>query len=279
MGRASNIEQYTETSRSQTCAASVIALRKRLGLSRELLGKALKCSAATVSRMESGAKLTAHLCVQLGNLAGDPGCWFFWEQAGLRSTDVLRIIPNLQSRGFDQTDDIVLRLVHAGPHARVKESDLVAIPVLPLVLGTHGEKGQNRASWTGLVPTSVIAAPRTWCPSPAQTICFRVKGRSMMPTIPDGCVVVVDASQTDASKLHGDIVVAHNKHHGLVVSRLKNIDHVDVLVPEDQVGWSNVNVRPGWTLRGKVLWWIVSEQKSIKKTIAPDVHRGSVRSS
>jgi DNA-binding XRE family transcriptional regulator len=57
VGRVSNFEPYTDSSRSQACAKSIIALRKRLGLSRALLGKALKCSPMAVWRMESGLSL------------------------------------------------------------------------------------------------------------------------------------------------------------------------------------------------------------------------------
>jgi len=254
---ASNIEVYTNSIRSRVCAEAVIALRKRLGLSQALLGKALKCSAMAVSRIERGSKLTADLCIQLGNIAGDPECWFFWERAGLRSSDVLRIFPDFRQR--TQKDEMVLRVVHAGTRAKNRQSDLVAIPVMPVVLGTHGGQGAQVADWAGIIPNAVVATPKTWCPNPARTSCFQVKGRSMMPTIPDGCVVVVDAAQTNLLELYGKIVVAHNKRDGLIVSRLQKIDQIDVLVPEDKAAWSNVNVCPGWKILGKVLWWIVHE--------------------
>jgi transcriptional regulator with XRE-family HTH domain len=254
MGRVSNIKPYTPTSRSVACAEAVIALRERFGLSQKSLGKALRCSPTVVSRMERGDNLSAELCIQLGNIAGDPECWFFWECAGLRSSDLLRIIPDFKGR--TEKDEFCLRVVHAGPRVRVKESDLVAIPVLPLVAGTHGGKGAQTPDWNGIVPTAIFASPKGWSPNPTRTTCFRVRGRSMMPTIPDGCIVVVDGTQTRLADLQGMLVVAYHKRDGLIVSRLQNIDHVDVLVPEDKVGWANVNLHPGWKVLGKVLWWI-----------------------
>ena len=34
--------------------------------------------------------------IQLGNLAGDPECWYFWERAGLHSADLMRVLPDSQ---------------------------------------------------------------------------------------------------------------------------------------------------------------------------------------
>ena len=57
-----------------------------------------------------------------------------------------------------------------------QEARLVAIPLLKVSAGTHGEE-------------------------------VRVKGHSMTPTIPDDAIVAVDAPQTDHSQLDNKIVV------------------------------------------------------------------------
>src|SRR5579862_4638584 len=80
--------------------ASVISqLRQRLGLSQTDFGREVHSSAMGVSRWERGAQEPpSHSYVELGNLAGDPECWYFWGRAGLRSEDVMRVMPDMERR-------------------------------------------------------------------------------------------------------------------------------------------------------------------------------------
>src|SRR5437763_1979635 len=122
--------RHAETAeQSHSEADAVVELRKRLRFSQSLMGRALHCSAMEISRIERGGRLSASLCVQLGDLAGDPGCWYFWERAGLRAADVLRLVPHVQRRlRRSSLLSVSLRLVHAGKQERAaKESDLVAV--------------------------------------------------------------------------------------------------------------------------------------------------------
>ena len=41
----------------------------------------------------------SHSYIEIGNLAGDPLCWYFWERAGLRSDDLMRVMPGCRD-GF-----------------------------------------------------------------------------------------------------------------------------------------------------------------------------------
>ena len=159
MDPLSNIDTYTDSGRSRVCADAVIALRKCLGLSQASFEKVLKCSAMEVSRMERGYKLTANLCIQLGNIAGDPACWFFWERARPRSSDVLRIHPDFHLR--TQKDETVLRVVHPGLVRELKHLILWLFLYCRwcLVLGTHG--GADIPDKIGIVPNAVFATPKT----------------------------------------------------------------------------------------------------------------------
>ena len=80
----------------------------------------------------------------------------------------------------------------------------------------------------------------------------------MVPTICDGYVVAVDSSQTDRSKLDGEIVIAWNKDKGLTVSRFKRYDHTETLQPEnpqhESITLGKKNDR--WRIVAKALWWI-----------------------
>lgn len=199
----------------------------------------------------------ANVYIQLGNLTGDPECWYFWGQAGLHSGDLMRVLPAVRSR---LRRDLLPepQLVHAGSHHITKQkTQLVAIPVLPVVAATHGGKGDNLALDLDQVrPESVLAAPSNWCPNPAYTSCLRVRGRSMMPLIHDGYIVVVDTSQSNRLKLCGQIVVVIHKEQGLIVSRLQRFDGIEVLVPENREYEAVPISSPAWRIVGRILWCI-----------------------
>jgi SOS-response transcriptional repressor LexA len=237
-------------------AKRINALRHRLGLSQSELGKRLDASAMAVSRWERGVQEPpANINIQLGNLTGDPECWYFWGRAGLHSDDLMRVLPSMRSR-FRRDRPPDLQIVQAGAH-RVpkKQSQLVAIPVLPVVAATHGGKGDPAISLQQAIPESLLAAPNKCCPNPAYTSCLTVRGRSMMPLIHDGYIIVVDTSQTNRRKLYGHIVVAAHKEQGLVVSRLQRFDDTEVLVPENRE-YDSTALSTHWRIIAKILWWI-----------------------
>ena len=238
-------------------AARVIALRRRLGMSQSEMGKLVNSSAMAVSRWERGVQEPpASIYIQLGNLTEDPECWYFWGRAGLQSDDLMRVLPDVRLR-LRKERLPNLQMVQAGVHSSKKQqSDMVAIPVLPVVVATHGGKGDPVTALDQVHPESVLAAPSAWCPNPAHTSCLRVSGRSMMPLIHDGYLVAVDTSQTNRLKLYGQIVVAAHKDQGLVLSRLQRFDHTEVLVPENREYESTAISAQGWRIVAKILWWI-----------------------
>ena len=70
-------------------AAKVAGLRTRLGLNQNELADQLRVSAMTVSRWERGInEPPAEAYIQLGKMAGDADCWFFWERAGLSRSEL-----------------------------------------------------------------------------------------------------------------------------------------------------------------------------------------------
>ena len=238
-------------------ARRILALRRSLKLSQSELGKQMNASAMAVSRWERGVQEPpANIYIQLGNLTGDPECWYFWGQAGLSSDDLMRVLPAARSR-MRQDRKVKLEFVHAGSRRAPKRgSELVAIPVLPVVAATHGGTGDPAEKLNHVPPESMLAAPSKWCPNPAHTSCLRVRGRSMMPLIHDGYIVVIDTSQTSHPQLYGQIVIAAHKEHGLIVSRLQRFDHTEVLVPENREYESTAVSTNGWRIVAKILWWI-----------------------
>ncbi len=77
-------------------AARIERLRDRLGFSQTELAHKLHVSAMAISRWERGVnEPPADAYIVLGKLAGNEGCWYFWERAGITRHDVRRM---LQSR-------------------------------------------------------------------------------------------------------------------------------------------------------------------------------------
>ena len=232
--------------------------RHKLKLSQSELAKRLGTSTMAVSRWERGIqKAPADIYIKLGNLAGDPLCWYFWALAGLRTKDVMQVLPAARRRLHESRVAKVL-LVHAGSQKRppLKKTDFVAIPFLPVQAGTPGVDGDSGVDLEQVQPESMWAAPMEWCPNPNSTISFRVVGNSMSPLILDGYIIAVDTSNVEHDQLVGKVVVAHNEKKGLVVSRLARFDHTVHLV-SDQREYESISLAPesGWRIIGRVLWW------------------------
>jgi SOS-response transcriptional repressor LexA len=241
-------------------AIKILELRERLRLNQTDFGHKVESSAMAVSRWERGAQEPpSHSYIKIGNLAGDPQCWYFWEFAGLRSQDIMSVMPEMQKR-LRRTHNAEFEILVAGSGDRkfVEKAQLVAVPLLKVVAASHGEKGDDAPYLQDAPVESMIAAPKSWCPRPSSTSCLRLRGHSMSPTILDGYILAVDSSQTDKSKLDGRIVIVWNKKTGLTVSRFKRYDHTETLQPENPKYESTTLGKrtEKWNVVATVLWWI-----------------------
>jgi SOS-response transcriptional repressor LexA len=244
-------------------AKSVVRLRSMLQLNQVDFGSAFHCSAMAVSRWERGvSEPPSHIYIEMGNLAGDPLCWYFWGRAGLSREDLLRVVPQLQGR-LRRARLPHLEIVAAGGGAKIRKTktklQLVGIPLLKSVAAAHGEKiaGDGDDLLQDAPVESMIAAPKDWCPNPLSISCLRVRGNSMSPLILDGYIVAVDSSQTQIDDLGGKIVIAWHRDKGLTVSRLNRFDHTVVLQSEN-ANYESVTLsgKHKWKIVAKVLWWI-----------------------
>ena len=177
----------------------------------------------------------SHGYVGLGNLAPESSCRFFWERAGLRTENVLRVLRTLEKitsttklQGFEIVN------AGAGPKKQLEKFQLVAIPLLKVVAASGKDRGDNLSLLSDAPMEGMIAAPKDWCPNPAYTSCLRVRGNSMSPLIHDGYFVAVDSSPINLDTLNGRIVIAWHKDtpsvrlsHDLVVvwGRSPILDH------------------------------------------------------
>ena len=226
-------------------STKIEALRHGRKLNQSEFGAQLGISAMGVSRWERGvAEPSGEIYIRLGNLAGDPLCWFFWKRAGLRLSDVTRVLPGVRRR-LAESSIPELRIVRAGGKARhpFKKDSLVAIPLLPVHAGTAGRRGDN-IDLAEVSAESMLAAPLAWCPNPESTVCLRVKGNSMSPLILEGYIVAVDTSEVGNDNLVGQIVIASHREKGLLVSRLIRFGHTDALVSDNRE-YESVAVTPG----------------------------------
>jgi SOS-response transcriptional repressor LexA len=244
-------------------AKSVVRLRTGLALNQVEFGNVFHCSAMAVSRWERGvSEPPSHIYIEMGNLSGDPLCWYFWGRAGLSREDLLRVVPQLQAR-LRKAQLPHLEVVAAGSGAKRRKSrtklQLVAIPLLKSVAVAHGEKGAGESSELlhDAPIESMIAAPKDWCPNPSTTSCVRVRGSSMSPLIHDGYILAVDSAQTEINELNGKIVIAWHRDRGLTVSRLNRFDHTVVLQSEN-ANYESITLsgKQKWKVVARVLWWI-----------------------
>jgi SOS-response transcriptional repressor LexA/DNA-binding XRE family transcriptional regulator len=237
----------------------ILDFRTSLNLGQSEFAKRLGASAMAVSRWERGIqKVPANIYIRLGNLAGDPLCWYFWGCAGLRTVDVMRVLPaagqRLQEDRFRK-----LRFVHAGGKKKKSPNTdaFVALPLLPVHAGTPGDPGDKVVDLEQVRPEATLAAPVEWAPNPKSTMCLRVKGNSMSPLILDGYIIAVDTLDVHHDRLVGQIVVAWNADKGLIVSRLIRFDHTDALVSDRrEYEFISLAQESKWRIIGKVLWWI-----------------------
>lgn len=236
----------------------IFGLRRGLGLSQTTFGQRLHMSAMAISRWERGTQEpTAESYIDLGNLAGDPMCWYFWGRAGLRNEDLMRVLPNFRKR-LGRSSVVRLQVASAGSgNRKLKIPQLVALPLLKCTVASHGGKGDITPILHDAPVESAIAAPNEWCPNPSASSCLRVSGNSMAPLLLDGYILAVDTSQHDRAKLEGEIVIAWNKDKGLMVSRLKSYGQTEVLQPENR-DYEPIVLGSGekWKILAKVLWWI-----------------------
>ena len=233
----------------------IAALRQKLGYTQAILGEHLHYSAMAVSRWERGSHEPTSACwIQLGNMAGPPDCWFFWQKAGLAVSDVVRHLP----RPSDASQPQPILVVAAGvrkKHLKRTDPNLIALPVL--ALSAPDKTGASGLTLEDAVVVSMLAAPKQWCPNPEHTRCLQVKGASMAPMIRDGDVVAVDTSQTSIVKLKDTIIVVSHTERGLIIATLRRFGTSDVLEPASRDYDSyTLDKNRSWRVLGKVLWWL-----------------------
>src|SRR5579872_1128149 len=238
-------------------ALRITAMRERFAINQAELARRMDCSAMTISRWERGLlEPSAEHFIQLGNLGNKNEAWFFWEMAGVQPSKIVVALSSSQRKRS-------LEAVPSGtepnqqPENSGAQSNLVGIPILKAVLGTPGSTGDRRSSLRNISMVATLQVPAKWCPNPSYTSVIRVKRRSMEPTVHDGDLLAVDSFQTERNKLYGQIVVTTSEQTGLLVSRLRRLDRLEVLEAENRdLDPIILNKARKHRVIGKVLWSI-----------------------
>lgn len=235
----------------------ITALREHLKINQAELARRLECSAMTISRWERGLlQPSAEHFIQLGNLGDKGDAWFFWERAGIQPAKMVHALGGTARQKKVNAPSHELAQPPGNPRNEEKLSQVIGLPLLRGVLGSHGVEGDHRSLRTMPV-AEMIGVPVSWCPNPAYTSLLRLKGRSMEPLIRQGDIVAVDSFQSDRSQLYGEIVIASSHRYGLTVARLRRYDTLDVLEAENREPEPVVlSKASGWRILAKVLWWI-----------------------
>jgi phage repressor protein C with HTH and peptisase S24 domain len=241
-------------------ATQITSLRERLKINQAELARRIECSSMTVSRWERGLlKPSAENFIQLGNLGSKTESWFFWEKAGIQAAKMAQALRGSAVR-TRRLKVPPLERAHAGAGSAVKLEkvpEVVGLPILKAVAGTHGTPGDLRSNLRAVPATQVIGAPAPWCPNPAYTTLLRVKGNSMEPLIRNGDILAVDSFQVDCNELDGKIIIASHEKTGLSVSRLRRVGNLNILESDNRQYQAVVlNRLGGWHIVGRVLWWI-----------------------
>ncbi|MFA5121906.1 XRE family transcriptional regulator [Zavarzinia sp.] len=97
-----------------------------------------------------------------------------------------------------------------------------------------------------------------WCPHPDRTVCVRVRGDSMEPTIPDGGLVAVDLEQRDPRCLLGKIAAIRHDG-GVAIKRIFQAENHAWVARPDNLSSSEIFVfTPDEIVEkivGKIVFW------------------------
>jgi phage repressor protein C with HTH and peptisase S24 domain len=129
---------------------------------------------------------------------------------------------------------------------------------IPLVAGRVAAGSPSTVSEHDVEDWIPTIYHRDWCPHPDQTICVRVQGDSMIPTIPDGGLVAIDMAQREPARLAGRIV-AVKRDGGVTIKRLFQTDDKLWVARPDNVESNEIFVYApdliAEMVLGKVVWW------------------------
>ena len=229
-------------------------LREKLQLNQAGLARLLHVSPMAVSRWERAInEPEAGYYIQMGTLAGEPDCWYFWQRAGLPSSDLMRA---LRKTGGSKTSEKT--------EQQPPESSLRPVPLLNVTAST-ADRGDNEPNLDHLPTVSTVVLPKDWTQNHLALKCLHVSGDGMHPLLQNGSIVAVDLSQFDRSRLYGEIVLLWHKDYGLKIHRLQKLGDNEVLLSEASGDTPVLALDRNWRLLGRVVWWLTRPKSAAEQ--------------
>jgi SOS-response transcriptional repressor LexA len=199
------------------------------------LARRLNLPARTWYNYETGVTVPAEVLLGFIEQTGVNPTWLLnGDGPRYRNVNHDRLLSDLTPvelirRGLEELERSPRETVIVGPEnvrAGV-ESEFVAIPLYPLSELADPILDPGKAE-------GHVLAYRSWLPNPCETIGVRLIDESMHPILPAGSIVAVDRSETDPSKLHGQIVAA--RPNGKPMIRWLDISGRHVILRPNQNG-------------------------------------------
>lgn len=217
-------------------AERITRFRESQKLSQAGLAKRLNVSPMAPSRWERGInEPSSEIYMQLGKMAGDPDCWYFWQRGGLSRDDINSVVPGFGAGSSD---------VGAAAAAPAPDS-----PPLNISFGV-------RTDFFSTDYEQFMAVPAAWCPNPERIVCVRINEDGMAPIVGQGFIVAIDTSTTDPVELQSALIAILNRNNELLVRCLALYGETHMLVGEDRRQAPIPYDEREWKIAGKVLWWI-----------------------
>lgn len=239
-------------------------LLKDLKLTQAGLAERLGVSPATVSRwLAAKNEPTAETYVALGNLAGRPEGDYFWERAGIDTSE----FPDTELRQTLSSIRVSLERFNLITSKRISQhisgkSNAVAIPLMNVTAFGDRVPPNENVRLSQAKVEDVLLAPLSWCPHPENLLSMHVAGDSMYPTIPSGSILFVDTAVTERDQLNQRLVVVAHRDLGFKVARLQRLAGSDLLVSANPKYLPlDVSNATKWKVFGEVLWWISKDVK------------------
>jgi len=254
-----------EQSTTREWADRLRRLLKELNLTQAGLAERLGVSPATVSRWLAGKnEPTAETYVALGNLAGRPAGDYFWERAGIQTSE----FPDANMRQALSSMRVSLDSFNLITTKKISQQlsgkgNAVALPLMNVTAFGDPIPPHENVRLSQAKMEDVLLAPLSWCPHPENMLSMHVAGDSMYPTIPPGSILFVDTASIDREVLNEKLVVASHRDLGFKVARFQRLSGSDLLVPANPKYLPlDVSNATKWKIFGEVLWWISKDAKS-----------------
>jgi phage repressor protein C with HTH and peptisase S24 domain len=239
-------------------------LLKELQLTQAGLAERLGVSPATVSRwLAEKNEPTAETYVALGNLAGRPDGAYFWERAGIDTSELPdpTLRHTISSIQASLEDFNLITSKKISQHLAGK-GNAVAVPLMNVTAFGDRVPPHENVRLSQAKVEDVLLAPLSWCPHPENMISMHVAGDSMHPVIPSGSILFIDTESTDRDQVNGRLVVASHRDLGFKVARLQRLTGSDLLVSANPKYLPlDVSNATRWKIFGEVLWWVTKDLK------------------